>query len=127
MHARLLYLTVLFLLGINAFLSFQITGILPGYSGSFYWFTVPHLLLVIACCLIVYIDYKLGATWSLTLAWIFILVLPVTYWFAISRWPGGDDGPGLAWALLVGGVSLVSVLVGIPLLFLGHKLKIRRG
>ena len=46
-----------------------------------------------------------------------LLFLP--FWFAMSRWPGGDDGPGMFWltvvgggSCLAGGTSLVFVIIG---------------
>ena len=31
---------------VSCTISYTVTGILPGYAGSFYWFTLPHLILL---------------------------------------------------------------------------------
>ena len=38
-----------------------------------------------------------------------------TYIFAMLLWPGGDDGPGMAWEFVVGAASLANVAGGIPM------------
>jgi hypothetical protein len=124
---KVFYAVLFMLLTLGAFVALEVVGILPGYSGSFYWFTTPHLILALLSPVFVIVDFKLVARWSVTIASVSMLGLPVTYWFAATRWPGGDDGPGIAWALLVGGFSLVTVLAGIPLLLLGHRVKKHQG
>jgi hypothetical protein len=36
---------------------------------------------------------------------------------AASQWPGGDDGPGMAWVYGIGLASLLSGVIGLPLVY----------
>jgi len=45
-----------------------------------------------------------------------LLFLPFGY--AVSCWPRGDDGPGMAWGLLIGGGSFIATLLTAILLIL---------
>jgi hypothetical protein len=47
-------------------------------------------------------------------------VLP-TWLFAAVSWPGGDDGPGMAWWFGVGLASLITTGLAIPLVYFAHK------
>lgn len=123
---KLPYGTLLALLGLHAFVSLEIAGLLPGYGGSFYSFTVPHLAMGLVSLLLVLAHYRRPTTRFLTLACLAIVALPFTSRYALTRWPGGDDGAGLAWGFIVGGLSVTAAVTGIPLLIVGHRLAKRR-
>lgn len=44
--ALILYVLVCAGLLLHSWMAYTVTGILPGYAGSFYWFTIPHLILL---------------------------------------------------------------------------------
>ena len=102
-----------------------VTGVFPSYAGSFYWFTLSFLFhtatcffLSVKCQIRPNADLRKKITWSIRL-------LPLSWFFAMVQWPGGDDGPGLAWMLFVGGASVLS-LIGSPLGQLLNKPLIRQ-
>jgi len=94
-----------------------VVGAFGFYAGSFYWFTVPFLVAAGLCAA--------GATaglWSRHLrARLFrivapchaLLILPCALGMAL--WPGGDDGPGMAWTVLIGGGSIVALVLAVSL------------
>lgn len=105
------------------FLGFVIVGVFPFYAGSFYWFTLPFLLVAA-----IGIYLPLARVFNGDLSGnrypeiIVSILLPVAWFFALSQWPGGDDGPGIAWAA---GLGLGNLL---GLVFWGLKFVIcRRG
>ena len=53
-----------------------------------------------------------------------LLYLP--YNFAISRWPGGDDGPGMAWLLFVGGGAIIAGVIASVIVIIEIIRKTRR-
>jgi len=53
-----------------------------------------------------------------------LLFLP--FHFAITRWPGGDDGPGMAWMLFVGGGSCIAGALALVLAVIGVVITVRR-
>lgn len=40
----------------HSWLAYSVAGILPGYAGSFYWFTIPHLAVLLLSVAAVAID-----------------------------------------------------------------------
>jgi hypothetical protein len=108
-------------LGFNGILSYEITSMLSRYDASFYWPILPHLILVSLCIVSLIADYRIKNSWSLVVSLFMVNALFLTYWFAINRWSGGDDGFRSVWGFLVGGVTLCSVSVGSLFLMLGHR------
>jgi hypothetical protein len=91
-----------------------ISGAIPVlYPGSFYWFSIPFLIHATASTFLsakchfrpspLLKKKRNGAFWC----------LPVTAMFPMFLWPGGDDGPGMAWMFIVGGGSIIIVLISI--------------
>jgi hypothetical protein len=111
------------------FLSLAITGAFgPLYSGSFYPFTLPFIIstAVLVALVIAGLIIKRARA---VLFWIVIplhglLFLP--FHFAITRWPGGDDGPGMAWLCLVGGGSCIAGVLAPVLAITGVVITVRR-
>jgi hypothetical protein len=123
--ARILSVLVCAGLLFHSWMAFSITGILPGYAGSFYWFTIPHLVVLPLSTVSVALDAvrRKRATFIATL--ICISCLLPTRFFAGRQWPGGDDGPGIAWVYGIGLASLLSTVVGLPLVCVAHRLYTR--
>ena len=121
MHTKKLYAISIGCLGFNRILSYEITSILARHDSSFYWLSLPHLILVPLCIASLIADYRINNSRSLVVSLLMISALFLTYWFAINRWPDGNDGFKFVWGILVGGVTLFSVSVGSLFLMLGHK------
>lgn len=84
------------------------------YEGAiFYSFTKPFIfvssLLVIAAVTGVFSKRFQHALFWVTAPIHGLLYFP--YRFAIDRWPGGDDGPGMAWLFLVGTGSYIAATI----------------
>ena len=98
------------------FISLAIVGALgPLYDGSFYPFTLPFIVWAGLCTILSIMGLVIKRARS-TVFWVVIplhglLFLP--FRFAIKRWPGGDDGPGMAWAFFVGGGSCIAGLLAL--------------
>lgn len=107
----------------HSWMAYTITGILPvpGYAGSFYWFTLPHLVLLPLATAAVAIHAKYRTRAAFVSALICLSCLLPTWFFAGSQWPGGDDGPGLAWFDGIGLASLLSTAIGLPLVYVAHR------
>lgn len=103
-----------------------VTGILPGYAGSFYWFTIPHLVLLPLSAAVVVLDAIRRERATFITALLCLSCLLPTWFFAASQWPGGDDGPGMAWVYGIGLASLLSVAIGIPLIYIAYRLSKRK-
>lgn len=76
-----------------------------------YTFVWPTLLLAFTAALLCDLDALLRFPsslpfWIVTLAH---LALPFAAYYAIRQWPGGDDGPGLAWMFTVLPASWLSL------------------
>jgi hypothetical protein len=93
--------------------SLIVVGAFGFYAGRFYWFTSPFIVASGLCAA--------TAIWGVSSrsqrSAVFWIVAPwqallfPAFAFAMAQWPGGDDGPGMAWLLPVGGGSaLASVL-----------------
>jgi hypothetical protein len=66
-------------------------------------FVVPYVLSTALATLlsIMALSYKNRRTLLVCCAATVNLALPIFCWYAISRWPGGDDGGGMAWLIFV--------------------------
>ena len=88
--------------------SLTVVGAFGFYAGSFYWFTIPFIAASGMCTATAIV----GLCWRarrrvvfwVAAPWHALLILPFA--FAMAQWPGGDDGPGMAWMLLIGGARL---------------------
>jgi len=97
---------------VTAFLSILLLmlGLYVSVAGSFYWFTIPFFVHVVMNILLsVKFYFYPSAELKQKKDWLFRL-LPITAIFPMFLWPGGDDGPGMAWMLFVGGGSLFAVV-----------------
>jgi len=98
---------------VQTWLACTVTGILPGYAGSFYRFTVPHLLILPVCAAaFLVLTLRVNAAMRMTSVLSVCGIVP-TWLFAAVQWPGGDDGPGMAWWYGVGLASLVTTTLGL--------------
>src|SRR5512135_131116 len=103
------------------FCSLAIVGALgPVYSGSFYPFTLPFIFLagislVLSICGLVVRRIRAYIFWFAASSH-GLLFLP--FYYAIRHWPGGDDGPGLAWGFLIGGGSCIAAIIAIVFLLM---------
>ena len=106
---------------VHCCMAYTVTGLLPGYAGSFYWFTIPHLVVVPLSAVMValYAVRRKRATFIAAL--VCLLCLLPSWFFAASQWPGGDDGPGMAWVYGIGLASLLSTAIGLPLIYVAHR------
>ena len=106
----------------HAWMAYTVTGILPGYAGSFYWFTIPHLLLLPLSVVAVVLDAVRHQRATLITALICLSCLLPTWFFASIQWPGGNDGPGMAWVYGIGLASLLSTTMGLLLVYAAHRI-----
>ena len=103
-------------------LSLMIVGAFgPVYSGSFYSFTLPFIFMAGLSFAMAITGIRLKGV-TCMMFWITIPLhgaLFFPFYFAISRWPGGDDGPGMAWLIVIGGGSCIAALLAAILIILG--------
>jgi hypothetical protein len=90
----------------------------PLHARSFYAFTLPFIILAALCVVIAVVGFVAKRARAVAF-WVSaplhgVLVLP--YRFAMSQWPGGDDGAGMAWMYLVGWGSYVASLLAVILI-----------
>jgi hypothetical protein len=108
-----LVISLLSLTAINAF-SFL-------YAGSYYPFALPTVAIALYCMSL----STLGLVNIVSRSAGFWCVIPIgcsiylAFLYAMSQWPGGDDGPGMFWALFVGASSGLMSVTNIVLLVLG--------
>jgi hypothetical protein len=109
--------------------SLMIVGTFPPiYEGNFYPFTGPYIIM---SGLIVAMAFW-GSAHQQSRKAIFWAAVPLhgllylPYRYAINRWPGGDDGPGIAWVFLVGGGSCIAALVAVVLIIIELRGKRKR-
>ena len=124
--ARILSIVVCAGLLLHSWMAYTVTGILPGYAGSFYWFTIPHLVLLPLSIVLVVLDSMHRKRAVFIGTFICLPCLLPTWYFASSQWPGGDDGPGMAWVYGIGLASLLSTVIGLPLVYIAHQTYTRR-
>lgn len=113
---------------ILTFISLEIVGLIPPYSGSFYMFTLPYIFQVSIVVILSLISLFIGKNKFITYSCLILfstLIIPSTY--ALSIWPAGDDGPGLAWSFAIDGSSYLTTLFGIVLVVFSikHDLKVK--
>jgi len=99
-------------------LALTITGTFgDAYAGSFYSFTLPFIVMAATVAAL----SLAGLLLSRARRVLFWLVVPlhgllfVPFLHAMVRWPGGDDGPGMAWMFFVGVGSLIAGLQSLVL------------
>jgi len=103
---------LLFLAGLT------VVGAFGSYAGSFYWFTIPFLAASGLCAAAA----AAGACWRGGRARVFRIVAPLHALLilpsalAMALWPGGDDGPGMAWQLFIFGGSAVALVLAVVLM-----------
>jgi len=100
-------------------LSLLIVGVFPSlYAGSFYLFTLPFIISSAFCFVLASIALGISKIRPIVFWVVTILhgLLYFPYRLAITRWPGGDDGPGMAWFFILGEGSCVAAVVSIILI-----------
>lgn len=125
--------TGLIIIGIWSLCLFLLSLLIVGafgslYDGSFYPFTLPFIVLA-GTCVAVAVAGLVGKRIRSTMFWIAapmhgLLFLP--FQFAISRWPGGDDGPGMAWLLFVGGGSCIAGVLSLVLIVIAIIMTVQK-
>lgn len=106
--------------GLAAFL--LLVGLLcVASSQRFYPATLPFLTAAAACVLLavrgVRVPDKATPMFCVLTPLHGLLFFP--FWFAMSRWPGGDDGPGMIWLTIVGGGSCLAGVLGLAFGIIG--------
>ena len=87
-----------------------VAGVFPFYAGSYYWFTLPFLFHAAACSFLsIKCQIHPSAGLRKIIIWV-VRLFPLSWLFAMVQWPGGDDGPGMAWMYFVGGTSILSLI-----------------
>ena len=106
-----------------------------GYKwGDWHSFVAPHVILsgglaVLCACAL---SNRPGTSVA-PIATLSHSALAATYAWAILRWPGGDDGGGMAWQLIIGPLTALSLLFAAGLARAqirqntGHRLREWRG
>lgn len=87
-----------------------------GYSwDDMHGFVVPYVLATALATLlaIMAIAFKGRRTSLGFYAAIVNWTLPLFCWYAISRWPGGDDGGGMAWKFFVIPLTLLTFIISV--------------
>jgi hypothetical protein len=94
-------------------LSLAIAGIFPFYPANFYEFTLPFMITSFSSSLLaagaLFFKERQKILFAMSLILFALMVVPFGY--AVSQWPRGDDGPGMAWQFFIGGGSLLATLV----------------
>jgi len=114
------------LLGLGIVLSgigYPFTGF-TSYSDG-YWFVWPYIALAVSCALAAAAGLRWAAVQrrAIWVAESSCFLLPFASWFAILRWPGGDDGPGMGWLLVVipASIAAFAIALVIAVVFMVHK------
>lgn len=88
-----------------------------GLIYSHYWFVWPFVVASVTCVVAAAVAMATSAI-SRVAFWVAdascSCLLPAA-WFAMDRWPGGDDGPGMMWSIFVCPISLVALLASLAL------------
>lgn len=97
-------------------------------SERYYPFTLPFIIST-AVLVALAIAGLVAKRARVVLFWIVIplhglLFLP--FYFAITRWPGWDDGPGLGWLFYVGGGSCIAGALAVVLSIAGVVITVLR-
>lgn len=91
------------------------------YSGSYYPFAIPTVAIALYCFSL----STLGLVRLVPRKAAFWCAVPMgclaylSFIYAMSCWPGGDDGPGMFWGLFVGAGSGLMSLTNTVLLVMG--------
>jgi hypothetical protein len=84
-------------------------------SHHFYPFTLPHVALVVATLvslsLITFRRFATPLEWGV--AAVLLAGTLATAQYALSQWPGGDDGGGMGWLFFAGLPSMLNVCAAI--------------
>lgn len=114
---------------IQLWLTLVLTSILPGLRGSFagsfagtlYWFTLPHLFLLIVTLVAVVIQAKRQTRDGFIFSAICLVCSLPTSLYPTTVWSGVGDGWGMGWILFLGGASLLNFVSGILMLYIAHR------
>jgi hypothetical protein len=96
-----------------SFVLFATSLLIALNSEYFYLFTLPFII-DSALIVILAITAGLFDRFAKPLFWTVLCLhglLFLPFFFAHNRWPGGDDGPGLAWLMLIGSGSFVALIL----------------
>jgi hypothetical protein len=91
------------------------------YEGSFYPFTLPTVFVAAFCFLLSALALAKVVARRISF-WLVVSVGSSAFImsrYAMAFWPGGDDGPGMLWLLLVGFGSALLSLSSIVMFILG--------
>lgn len=117
-HAKARPLTFPFLLAgfANIFLAVLAVQIVPTYCLSRYQ-TQYYVAAAVFCA---FASFLCGPFRSLVLRFIIAVGAPTllmgAWYWSLTRWAGGDDGPGLGWGLFVGGATMIHAIFHFALL-----------
>ena len=70
---------------VHSWMAYTVTGILPGYAGTFYWFTIPHLVLLPLSAVMLVLDAMRRKRATFIAALICISCLLPSWFFGGSR------------------------------------------
>ncbi len=86
-----------------------------GINGQLYDFVIPYLrqcAVCFLCAVMSMLSKKIQRLFTGISAFIMmLLIFPFEY--AGNKWPGGDDGGGLGWGVIVGAATLLAYIVGL--------------
>ncbi len=117
MVAKIIYGFVIFWLILNAIVTLT--------TGVFFWSVIPHMVLIPICIWGVVVDYRTNTWKSLGGLAGLIVGLQITWLIAtlVSPWTIRTELAAYIWALLIGAGAILTLLVGLPLLLLAHKIR----
>ncbi len=81
----------------------------------FYRFTIPHLVIVGLTLLVLGVAAftRLSSLFMLVTMTVALSVTLITAVYVAAQWPGGNDGPGITWFYLIGGLCMINVAASI--------------
>jgi len=97
------------------------------YVGSYYSFALPTVVAAVFCLLFSVLGLsgllpkRVAFWWAVPAGSLTFLAAA----YALSRWPGGDDGPGMFWMLFVGSSSAILSILSVVLLVVGIVAAVR--
>lgn len=114
---------------LQIWLTLVLTSVLPGLKGEFagyfagtlYWFTLPHLILLLVTLVAVFIQAKRQTRDGFIFSAICLVCSLPTSLYPTTVWSGEGDGWGMAWIVFLGGASLLNFVIGITFLFIAHR------
>jgi len=91
--------------------SLTFIGVFPFYPARLYDFTLPFVAHAIGTHITAVLGLVVRRIRSIIFwpALALLGSLVFSYHYAMSQWPGGDDGPGMGWFFIVGGGSYVAL------------------